>query len=38
MDGCDTPCEYWELNLGSLQEQVLLTTKAVSPDPRVMFS
>lgn len=38
MNGCDIPCEYWELNLGSLQEQVLSTTKAFSPDPRVLFS
>lgn len=26
MDSCEPPRGYWELNLGSQQEQVLLTT------------
>ena len=27
VDSCEPPCGYWELNPGSLQEQVLLTTE-----------
>jgi hypothetical protein len=30
-DGCEPPCEYLELNLGPLDERlVLLTTEAIS--------
>lgn len=26
VDGCEPPCEYWELDPGSLQEHMPLTT------------
>jgi hypothetical protein len=26
-DGCEPPCGYWELNLGPLEQSVLLTTE-----------
>lgn len=32
IDGCELPCELWELNPSSLEEQTLLLT-AVSPGP-----
>jgi hypothetical protein len=35
-DGCE-PCACWELNLGPLQEQVLLTPKPLLQSPKPTF-
>lgn len=32
-DGCEVPCGFWELNLGSLQEQSVLLASEPSPLP-----
>ena len=31
-DGCEPPCTCWEVNPGSLQEQWVLLTRAISLD------
>ena len=33
IDGCETPCGCWELNLGPLQEQPVLLTAEPSLQP-----
>ena len=35
-DGCEPPCDCWELNSGPLEEQAMLLT--ISPAPKKMYS
>lgn len=37
MDGCEPPCQFLGLNLGSLQkQQVLFTTEPLPPAPKTL--
>lgn len=38
VDGCELPCEFWDLNSGLLQEQQVFLTTESSVQPLSVFS
>jgi hypothetical protein len=37
-NGCEPPCDYWDLNSGPLEEQLVLLTTEPSLQPPPLFS